>query len=130
MAKTCCLLRLAVGRDAAKNLDVAAVHFGHEEVTVGSGNDVARILNVGGVQLDLEAGGGLRPGILWAIDDVRPVRRRLGGVGCGQILGRDLVNRAGLLVTEIGERSRLAAAWKLDFRRRQNRQEVRVEQVA
>ena len=90
------LLRLTVGGDAAKNLDVAIMTLSDEEVAVRRGENHAWLLHVGRVELDLEAGGRLRPRILRAVHDVRAVGRGLGGVRCRQIAGRDLVHRAGL----------------------------------
>ena len=90
VAKTEVLLRLAVRVDAAEDLDLAGFAFGEEEVAVGRGAHEARIVEAGGVELDLEALGRDGPGVGGAGNHVGAVvdgllGRRRGQVGDGEM---------------------------------------------
>src|SRR5215813_6331743 len=86
------LLRLAVGGDAAKNLDLAGPALGEEQIAVRSGANQARILQARSVKLDFEALRRRRPGVLGALNHARLVQRGLGDEGLWQIRRRDFVN--------------------------------------
>jgi hypothetical protein len=77
-------LRLAVGADAAEDLDFAGFAFGEEEVAVGREANEARIVEAGGVELDLEALGRDGPGVGRAGNDVGAVVDGLVGRGAGR----------------------------------------------
>ena len=102
------LLRLSIGGHAAEDLDVAGPHLRDEDVTIGRGADQARILESAGEEFDFEAGQGLRPCILRAWDNVRTVARGLRGVRLREIVYRDLMDRSGLLIAEVNERTTVA----------------------
>ena len=91
------LFRLAVGVDAAEDLDFAGFAFGEEEIAVGREANKARVVEVGGVELDLEASGRDGPGVGGAGNDVGSVVDGLIGRGAGQVGdGEDGGERRGL----------------------------------
>ena len=63
VAKTEICLRLAVGADAAEDLDLAGFALGEEQIAVGREAQQARIVEAGGVELHLEALGRDGPGV-------------------------------------------------------------------
>src|SRR5438552_15252613 len=76
------LLGPAIRSDSAKNLNVAAVGFSQENVTIGSGPHQARIAESSRIQLYVETCGRLWPSILgprdhrWTATDRLCVERR------------------------------------------------------
>ncbi len=83
----------------------------HEEVAIGRGEDQTRLIDGCTVELDLEARGSLWPGIRWTGNLFRAIEDRLGGERRGQVLRRDFVGRARLLIAIVGE-------WRLGRRSR------------
>ena len=106
MAKTDVCFRLAVGVDAAKDSDLAGVAFGEEEIAIGRDADEARIVEAGGVELDLESLGRDGPGVGGARNDGGAVVDGLLGRGRGQIGDGEVAARAGGLVS-----ASVKAAW-------------------
>ena len=103
-AKTEICLRLAVGADAAKDLDLAGLAFGQEQIAVGREAQQARIVEAGGIELDLEALGRDGPGVGGARR--RPwgrCRRIARALGCGQVGDGEMAAGAGGLVERVGE---------------------------
>ena len=103
MAKTRGLLRLAVGAYAAKDLDLASFAFGQKQVAVGRETQQARIVEVGGVHIDLEAVGRDGPRIGRARDNVGAVIDGLVGCGCRQIADCDVAAGARRFVKRVSE---------------------------
>ena len=83
---------LAVGADAAEDLDFAGLAFGEEDVAVGSGAEEARVVEAGGIELHLKAFGRDRPGVVGTRNDVGAVVDGL--LGRGVLVGR--VSECGL----------------------------------
>ncbi len=96
-------MRLAVGADAAKDLDLAGFAFGQEQVAVGREAQQARIVEAGGVHVDLEALGRDGPGVGGARNDGGAVVDGLVGCGCRQIADCEVAAGAGRLVERVGE---------------------------
>ena len=110
------LLRLAVGVDAAKDPDLAGLALGQEEVAVGRDAQQARIVETGGVELDLEALGRDGPGIGGARNHAWAVVDGLVGRGRGQVGDGEVAADAGRLVGRIGEgglAGQNAGRWRL-----------------
>ena len=97
------LLRFAVGVDAAEDLDLAGLAFGEEEVAVGREADEARVVEAGGVELDLEAFGRDGPGVGGAGNDVGAVVDGLIGRGLGQVGDGEMAAGAGGFVSRVSE---------------------------
>ena len=98
------LLRMPLRIHAAEDANLAGLAFGQEDVAVGRGAQLARVVQTGGVKLHLEALGSLGPRVLRARDHRRSVvygliRRGRGQVGRGQVAAR-----ARRLVRRVGER--------------------------
>ena len=102
--------------NAAEDFDFAAAAFGEKEIAVGGGANQPRVVEPLGVELDLKAVGRLGPGIRRALDKLRSVARRLGGVRLGKILEGDFVNRARFFIAVVEESGRGTRA---EERRRQ-----------
>ncbi len=97
------LLRFAVLVAAAEDFDLAQVGFGDEEVAVGGGADLARLVEIGGVHFDLESGGCLRPGVGGTRNQAGEVRRGRGREGLGESVRGDLAESAGLQGAAVDE---------------------------
>ena len=116
-AKNLSLLRFSIARNPAEYLYVACMALGHEDIAVGRGQDLARLIKPGGEQSDFESGRCLWPGIVRPINHARPINCRIGGVGCREIFRCDLMHCARLLRAEVRERRfrrwcRLRSRWK------------------
>ena len=103
MAKTETCFGLAAGVDAAEDLDFAGVALGEEEIAVGREADEARVVETGGVELDLESLGRDGPGVGGAGNDVGAVVDGLLGHGLGQVGDGEMAAGAGGFVSRISE---------------------------
>src|ERR1039458_3303410 len=92
---------LAVGVDAAEDLDLASFALSEEEVAVGRETDEARVVEAGGVELDLEAFGRDGPRVGGAGNHVGAVVDRLFGHRLRQVGDGEMAASAGSLVTRI-----------------------------
>ncbi len=106
------LLRLAVGRDAAKDSDFSGCAFGEKEVAVGSDAEQAGIVETGGVKLDFEAFGRDGPRVCGAGDHAGAVVDGLVRGRCGQIGDGDMAADAGRLVRCVGKRALAGQNWR------------------
>ena len=97
------LFWLAVGTDAAKELDLAGLAFREEEIAVGREAQQTRIVEPGRIHIDLEAPRCDGPGIRRARDDCGAVVDRLLGLGLGKVSDGDMTAGAGGLVERVGE---------------------------
>jgi hypothetical protein len=97
------LLWLAVGGDAAKDPDYAGSALGQKDVAVGSGAQLARVVETRGVQLDLEARGRLGPGVCRAWRHRRSVVYGLLRIGRGKIGCSQMTPDSGRLMGRIGK---------------------------
>ena len=103
-AKTEICFGLAVGVDAAEDLDFAGCALGEEEIAVGREANQPRIVEAGGVELHLEAFGRDGPGVGGAGNDVGAVIDGLVGRGIGQIGDGEMAADAGGFVRGVGKR--------------------------
>ena len=104
--------------DAAKNRDLALSKSRPENIAVGRGQHLARLVQAGSIDIDFESGQSFRKGALWT-------RRRHGFIVCGfcrkrlrQIAGRDLMNFARTLSAVVVKRRRVPWAKSATFRTR------------
>ena len=99
--------RLASGLPSAstprKTLILPVCAFGEEEIAVGRDAQEPRIVEAGGIELDLEAFGRDRPGVCRARDDGGAVVDGLVGSWCGQIGDSEMAADAGRLVCRVGK---------------------------
>ena len=95
--------RLAVRADAAEDLDFAGGAFSEEEVAVGREADEARVVEAGGVELNLEASGCDGPGVGGAGNNVGAVIDGLIGGGLRQIGDCEMAANTGGFVSRVGE---------------------------
>jgi hypothetical protein len=96
-------LRLAVGAYAAKDLDLATFAFGEKQVAVGREAQQARIVEVGGIHVNLEALGRDGPRVGGARDNVGAVIDGLVGGRRRQIADRDVAASARRFVKRVSE---------------------------
>ena len=97
------LLWFAISVDAAKHLDLAGLALSEEQIAVGRETDQARVLEIGGVELNLEALGRDRPGIGGAGNYVGAVVDRLFRHGLGQVGDGEMPANAGRFVSRVCE---------------------------
>ena len=121
------LLRLAIGIDAAKDFDFAALTFGKEQIAIGGEANEARVIEIGGVELDFETLGRNGPGVGGARNHLGSVIDRLLGHGLGQVGDGEMAARAGGFVSRVsecglaGENGRLGGGVRCGRRRPQRR---------
>src|SRR5579859_6932481 len=99
------LLRFAIRANAAKDLDLVGIAFCQKDVSVGRSANQPRVLEVGGVQLHLEAFGSHRPDSLRPGNHVRSVVDGFAGRRRRQVSRRHVASNAGRLVSIVGEGS-------------------------
>ena len=97
------LLRFAIGIDAAEDLDFAGGAFSEEEIAVGGEADEARVIEIGGVELDLKTFGRDGPRIRGSGNDVGAVVDGLIGHGLGQVGECKMAARSGRFVSRVSE---------------------------
>ncbi len=97
------LFGIAVGVDAAKDFDFARSAFGEEEVAVGGEADEAGVVEIGGIELDLEAFGRDGPGVGGTGNDGGTVVDGLAGRGLGQVGDGEMAADAGGFVSRVSE---------------------------
>lgn len=88
-------LRLAVPIRVAQDAHAAGLALRHEQIAVGRGDDLARVVQAGGKLLDLEPGRSLRPGARRPRNDLRAIVHRAGLIGRGQVRRGDPPAHAG-----------------------------------
>ena len=66
-------LSRAVGIQASQYFDLAGIALSHKQIAVGRGTNQAGSLQVGGIELHLEAGQGLRHRSGWPFHHIRAV---------------------------------------------------------
>ncbi len=96
-------LRIALGVDAAEDADFSRVALGEEEIPVGRETDEAGIVEIGGVELDLESLRRDGPGASGTGNYVGTVVDGLLRSGRGQVGDGEVTARAGGFVRRIGE---------------------------
>ena len=114
------LLRLAVRRDSAEDQNFTGIAFGEKIISIGRGGYEPRIIEVGGVLLNLETCRSFGPCVLRARDHAGSIAGRLRGEWLRQILHCDFAKSSRLLKAIVGERSVRRLQFILGSVRRRN----------